>query len=126
IEGADRDLRRLNEAMQRGRMDENVEYPSEKRLPGGIPQFDLAVAAGPWVEVFDVGQLRDQRQIDDGLFRIRISGDSMLPTFGDGDVVEFRCVRDFPHGLKIGRAYYIQRDTQATFKRLARVGRSAL
>jgi transcriptional regulator with XRE-family HTH domain len=82
-----------------------------------VPTFDLSVAAGGWQEVVEVGALHDPGQIDRGLFRIRIRGDSMEPRWPNGSLVEFRCVRG---ELAVGRDYYVQRDDQATFKRLVK------
>ena len=83
-----------------------------------IPMFDLAVAAGGWTEVVEVGELRDERQIRDGRFRIRIRGQSMEPVHPNGCLIEFQSVKWGIDELLIGRDYYVQRDSEATFKRL--------
>ncbi len=98
-----------------------------------IPTFDLAVAAGPWTEVTEVGQLHDPRQIEAGLFRIRIQGDSMEGEGGydDGALVEFECLREGGaagdgHRLEEGEDYYVQVGDEATFKRLEQIGKETL
>lgn len=106
--------------------DENVEPYSKDQLPPVIPMFDLAVAAGRWVDVDETGQVCDPQQIDHGLFRVRIRGDSMTPRFKDGDVVEFRCLRDGRDALEVGAFYYVQKDHQATFKELVEIGEETL
>jgi SOS-response transcriptional repressor LexA len=88
-----------------------------RSVPATVPTFDLSVAAGGWQEVLEVGELHDPGQIDRGLFRIRIRGDSMQPRWPNGSLVEFRCVRG---ELVVGRDYYVQREDEATFKRLVK------
>lgn len=105
-------------------VDDNVEpYSEEKLLP--IPQFELAVAAGGWVEIEGVAEVVNPRQMEQGLFRIRIRGDSMTSrkkgenSYPDGSIVEFRCVRLDREGLVEGQDFYVQRDDgRATFKRV--------
>ena len=98
--------------------DTNVEPYSMESVPN-IPLFDLGVAAGGWVEITCEAEVCDPRQMDHGLFRIRIRGDSMEPDYQDGEVVEFRCLREDRDGFEKGLDYYFQRsDGTATFKRL--------
>jgi transcriptional regulator with XRE-family HTH domain len=91
--------------------------PNDLRPVPEIPTFELAVAAGPWADVCEVAELHSPRQIADGRFRIRIKGDSMSPKFPHGTLVEFRHV---PCGVEveIGKNYYVQVDSMATFKHL--------
>jgi len=105
--------------------DNNVEPYSEQAVPR-IPSFDVAVAAGNWVDVPEAMQVCDPRQIDHGLFRIRLRGDSMSPRFKDGETIEFRCLRDGRDALEVGASYYVQRDGEATFKQLAEIGEDVL
>lgn len=84
-----------------------------------IPTFDLTLAAGPWSDVIDIPDVCGPDSIAQGLFRVRLSGDSMAPTYKDGMIVEFECLRDGMDELRPGRDYYVQReDGAATFKRL--------
>jgi SOS-response transcriptional repressor LexA len=99
-------------------VDRNVVPYTEQALPGQIPTFDLAVAAGPWCDVAEVGLVCDPRAIDHGFFRVLIRGDSMAPRWKDGTTVEFRCLREGRDALHAGEDYYVQRDSEATFKRL--------
>lgn len=99
-------------------LDQNVEPYSEVKL-FDIPLFDLSVAASGWVEASEIGGVSDPRVIEQGLFRIRIRGDSMQKTWNTGDVTEFKLVRWGVDELKIGADYYVHRnDGYATFKRL--------
>lgn len=100
--------------------DQNIDPFSEQKIRE-IPTFDLAVAAGKWADVHELGEVHDPLKIDHGLFRVRIRGDSMSPRFKEGQVVEFRCLRDGRDSLEIGAFYYVQRDGQATFKMLEKV-----
>jgi hypothetical protein len=99
-------------------VDQNVEPYSEQPVPR-IPTFDLPLAAGPWVEVEQIAEIREPGMIDQGLFRVRLRGDSMSPEYPDGQVVEFKCLRVEYEGAEVGRDYYVQKsDGTATFKRL--------
>jgi Peptidase S24-like len=101
---------------------ENVERHDGKTFPE-IPMFDLSVAAGPWTDVLDVPEVWGDDTIQQGLFRVRIAGDSMLPRFKTGMIIEFQCLRDGRHFLAIGADYYVQKaDGSATFKRLVAIG----
>jgi transcriptional regulator with XRE-family HTH domain len=98
--------------------DQNLEPYSELKL-FEVPLFELSVAAGNWTDVEGAGEICDPRQMEQGLFRVRLRGDSMRPTYNDGDVVEFRCLRADHDGIIVGRDYYVQRnDGMATFKRI--------
>ena len=92
-----------------------------------VPQFDLSVAAGPWADVAETGEVWGDVQIALGLFRVRISGDSMMPDYKSGQIVEFKCHRDGVDELKPGCDYYVQKgDGLATFKRLVKIGAESL
>jgi phage repressor protein C with HTH and peptisase S24 domain len=99
--------------------DQNIELGSKRVLDAEIPMFDMSVACGHWVQIEELAEVCDPRQIDQGLFRIRLSGDSMKPKYNSGDVVEFKCLRYGRDELEIGKDYYVQlEDGLATFKRL--------
>lgn len=101
--------------------DRSVEPYSERPLLAEIPLFELSVACGTWTDVSEVEDVLSPAQIEQGLFRVRLAGDSMTPEYRAGQVVEFRCVRVGHDGLVAGRDYYIQRaDGCATFKRVER------
>jgi transcriptional regulator with XRE-family HTH domain len=92
-----------------------------------IPTFDLAVAAGNWVEVVQEGQVFDPCAIGHGRFRVHIDGDSMEPAYKHGILVEFRCLREGEDELEAGKDYYVQRaDGTATFKRLEKISEDTL
>ena len=105
----------------------NVEPFSERHFVERIPFFEQCVAAGVWVDVTDNedgGARVTPAQLRQGLFRVRIRGDSMTPRFPDGSVIEFRLLRT-PMGVPdfeattSGECYYVQLvDGRATFKRL--------
>lgn len=105
--------------------EENVEPYSEQTISEPIPLFDLCIAAGHWVDVIDNedgGHRVTDAQIRQGIFRVRLRGDSMTPRFPDGAVVEFRLLRT-PEGTPDFEAtaaeecYYVQkRNGTATFK----------
>lgn len=111
-------------------VDANVEPYSEQPIVAEIPFFDLPVAAGGWVSVWDnmdAGHHVTEEQVKQGLFRVRVRGESMTPRYPDGCVVEFRCLRDdcgapgFDQ-LEIGRRYYVQlEDGTGTFKELSAI-----
>lgn len=89
-----------------------------------IPEWELHVAAGDWIESCINGKLDtdDPKQaavLKQGLFRIKIRGDSMLPKFQDGDTIEFKVFRHGDEGdsIQIGKPYYVHRsDGTCTFK----------
>lgn len=84
-----------------------------------IPFFDLSLAAGQWSDVQDIPEICGPGSISQGLFRVRLSGDSMNPRYKSGMIVEFECLRYGVDDMAIGRDYYIQKDDgSATFKRL--------
>lgn len=106
---------------------DNVDPETTRWTPSEIPTFDMAVAAGPWQDVTDVGEVWQPGQIDRGFFRVRIRGDSMQPAYLDGETVEFRCLRDGRDALEVGEDYYVQlADGTATFKRLESVTEEGL
>ena len=106
--------------------DPNVEPYTEEAVPL-IPEFDVAVAAGQWVEVDTLAEVCDPAQIDHGIFRIRIRGDSMQPMYKDGCLVEFKCLRFDRDAIEVGEDYYVQRaDGMATFKTMAKIGEDEL
>lgn len=106
-------------------IDLNVDPYSEVKVYA-VPVFDLAVAAGTWTEITDVIELFRPGQVDNGLFRIYIRGDSMHPRWPNGALVEFRCLRDGRDELEIGEDYYVQVDGQGTFKRLEKFDEETL
>lgn len=115
--------------------DFNVEPYSEVAIAEPIPLFELCVAAGHWVDVTDnqeAGHHVTEAQIRQGLFRVRLRGDSMKPRFPDGATVEFRLLRT-PEGTPdfeataAGECYYVQKvDGTATFKTLESRDRDTL
>lgn len=101
--------------------DANVEPYSEVAVPE-IPLFEASLAAGSWTDVSEIGEVCDPRQIDHGLFRVRLAGDSMKPRYPDGAIVEFMCIRFDRDRLEVGKNYYVQRDDgTATFKQLLKI-----
>lgn len=97
---------------------QNIEVGSLQRYYE-IPTFDRDLAAGHWTEAIGVGGEvpLSPEQIQQGLFRVRLSGDSMTPRYKDGDLVEFRIVPIGVHDVIDGADYYVQRhDQMATFK----------
>lgn len=121
----------LKEKGSKGRQtdfeDRSIEPYSEQALLAEVPMFDLSVAAGSWTDVSDVeGVMLTEDQIRQGLFRVRLAGDSMKPAYQSGDVVEFRCLRISHEGPLEGKDYYVQKnDGTATFKRLADISEDA-
>lgn len=100
-------------------VDSNVDPYSVSRLVAEVPVFDLSVAAGGWSDVSGQIEVHDDAQINQGLFRVRIRGDSMQPVFPDGSIVEFRIVRRGREGWPIGKNCYVQLARgDATFKHL--------
>lgn len=99
------------------KIDANVEPYSEEKVPS-IPQFEADLAAGAWTDVPQMA-VCDPRQIDHGIFRVRLRGDSMTPDYKDGQIAEFQCLRCSRDGIVKGEDYYVQRsDGTATFKRV--------
>jgi hypothetical protein len=100
-------------------LDRNVDPYSEQKIPTEIPLFDLSVACGSWADVGESMEVCDPRAIEQGLFRVRLSGDSMSPKWKNGDIAEFKCLRWAEDVLEVGKDYYVQRDDgTATFKTL--------
>jgi SOS-response transcriptional repressor LexA len=105
-----------------GEFDTNVEPYSIVRLIAPIPTFDLPIAAGAWADVSGQIEITDARQIEQGLFRVHVRGDSMQPKYPDGCIVEFRIVRRGRDGWPIGKNCYVQLASgDATFKRMEAV-----
>jgi SOS-response transcriptional repressor LexA len=99
-------------------IEENVERYTEQAVDE-IPMFDLSLSAGPWSDVLDVPDICDPQMIQRGLFRVRISGNSMSPDYKSGMILEFRCLRPGEDRIEVGKDYYVQRDDgSATFKRV--------
>lgn len=108
--------------------DENVETYSYRETD--IPQFEMHVAAGGWVDVMDDneqnGHILTQSQIKRGLFEVRVRGDSMdggKRPIKDGSIIRFKKLVD-ENGqvdcslIENGKSYYVQlNDNRATFKR---------
>jgi phage repressor protein C with HTH and peptisase S24 domain len=66
----------------------------------------------------DVPAICGPDAISRGLFRVRLSGDSMTPAYKTGSIVEFECLREGYHTMALDMDYYVQRnDGTATFKR---------
>ncbi len=107
--------------------DNNAE-PYTEQSTGEIPTFDLAVAAGSWMEVPENGELNLNNKLEaakhrTGIFRIRLRGDSMEKVWPDGSLVEFRLLKwdgllEEGDRLETGQDYYVQKISEATFKRL--------
>lgn len=84
-----------------------------------IPLFELSLAAGPWSDVADLPEICGPDSLRQGLFRVRLAGDSMLQKYKSGVIVEFECLRCEMDSMEIGRDYYVQKnDGTATFKRV--------
>lgn len=87
------------------------------------PQWDCNVAAGDWVDcptAFALDTRNDEWRaiLRQGLFRVRIAGDSMESVWHDGEIVEFKRMVLDENGFVKGEDYYIHRsDGMATFKR---------
>jgi phage repressor protein C with HTH and peptisase S24 domain len=108
------------------KVDQNVDRLTERRF-FQIPRFDLVISSGGWADAIGIGETHDPLSIDQGLFRIRLAGDSMAPDFPDGCVVEFCCIRPSSPEIRVGDCYYVHRsDDMATFKRLKSMGRVSL
>ena len=111
-------------------LDRNIEPYGEEHFEAEIPLFDLPIAAGGWESVWDnqdAGHHICDKQLRQGVFRVRVRGDSMSPRYPDGCVVEFKCMMseqgtpDFD-GLEVGKRYYVQLDDgSGTFKELAAI-----
>ena len=101
--------------------DNNLQMSTMQRMQP-IPTFDLAVAAGQWVEVGGEGIAPDLATFDRGVFRIRIAGDSMEQKYPSGSIVEFCLVQPDQDDVVPGRNYYWHRaDNFATFKTLEKI-----
>jgi hypothetical protein len=116
-------LERLGIALKMQR-DELEELINSAGVSPGIPTFDRNLAAGAWTEAVMVDESDvSPEQFELGLFRVKISGDSMLPKYKDGCTVEFRVLRIADDGLEVGGDFYIQRDDgMATLKRVSAIG----
>ncbi len=102
-------------------MDANVEPYTEERFYK-VPEYEVAVAAGEWVETTEEEGGSAPWRIDHGVFRIRIRGDSMKPEYKDGQIIEFQCLRFDVHSPVVGCDYYVQQsDGRATFKRMEKI-----
>lgn len=107
--------------------DRSVEPYGEQSLRADPPTFEISIAAGDWVEITDNeynGQRVTPAQIAQGLFRVRIRGDSMEPRFEDGALIEFKLLRTDAGrpdlaAMAEGQPYYVQlSDGRHTFKLL--------
>lgn len=85
-----------------------------------VPEFDLRIAAGPWIDVGDEAASPDNSYaVVQGRFRVRVRGDSMEPRWPDGSMIEFRRIVLGREHLPFGEDCYVQTaDGRATFKRL--------
>jgi len=108
---------------------ESLSPAAEYQSPGQktfrqIPIWDMDIAAGAWVAVPVGGELDcddpvQRAVIEQGLFRVRINGDSMERVWHDDEIVEFQIVRADRDDLRAGDDYMIIRsDSTGTFKRL--------
>lgn len=102
--------------------DEPSNVPGPKQKLYEIPLFDLSLAAGDWAEVGTEGEIHDPKSMEQGLFRVRIAGESMEKRYRNGAIIEFRRLRvDYESPIP-GEDYYFQQDNgTATFKRLKAV-----
>ena len=95
--------------------------PGEIRL-ARIPEYDLSLSASGWSELIGVEDHtmeRDANVIDQGRFRVRISGNCMSPAFPDGSLVECLIVRLGRDSMPVGDPVVLTNsDGQSTFKRL--------
>ena len=90
------------------------------RAAGGrewIPKFDLVLAASGFCDTPEAGVVLEERAMRHGLFIVRLVGDCMEPDWKDGQEIVLRIVRSCK-ALRVGRDYYVQRNHEATFKRL--------
>jgi hypothetical protein len=91
-----------------------------------IPIYDLSSPASHWAEINGAEGRTDEsgrnnRAVDQGLFRIRIHGDCMEPAYHDGDIVEFKIWRN-DSSFPIGRNVVLTNsDGLSTFKKLDRI-----
>lgn len=91
-----------------------------------IPEWECNVAAGEWVDchsvaAFDTNSQEYRSILRQGLFRIRIVGDSMEDVWHDGSLVEFKRLYADEGGFAKGEDYYVHRaDNTATFKRFVK------
>jgi SOS-response transcriptional repressor LexA len=107
-------------------LDQNIELGSMQRY-ADIPMFDLSVACGGWADVGEAMEVCDPASIEQGLFRVRLSGDSMVPKYKSGEIVEFKCLRYGEDPIEPGKDYYVQReDGMATFKRVEKVDETGI
>jgi SOS-response transcriptional repressor LexA len=98
-------------------VDRNVEQLREfKVVP--VPTFELSIAAGGWTDIDGVAEVCDPALIDQGHFRIRIRGESMRPRYKDRSLIEFRWLHVDRERFIEGRDYFVQREHDATFKRV--------
>ncbi len=108
-------------------LDSNIEPYGSVDIPFDIPFFDLPVAASGWEDVID-NESASYRvtadQVRQGLFRVRVRGDSMEPKIPDGSIVEFRLIKTQEgtpdcSSIRVGKNYYVQLDDgTGTFKQV--------
>lgn len=106
-------------------MDPRPLSPHENARPVPMPKasviFDLPLAAGQWQEIPQACHIDDPTVLASGRFCVRLTGESMEPSYHSGQIVEFQFVQhhDSP---RIGLNYYVQRsDGCATFKKLLKI-----
>lgn len=108
----------------------NLDIPNANRAVAAelmpIPEWECAVAAGEWVDcntvaAFDTNSQEYRSILRQGLFRIRIAGDSKEDVWHDGSLVEFKRLYADEGGFVKGEDYYVHRaDNTATFKRFVK------
>lgn len=86
-----------------------------------IPEWPIDIRANTWMPApiaeFDYDDPEDRLILDRGIFRLKIQGDCMEPTYRDGSRVEFQLVRVDQHIMIPGRGYAVcKSDGTATFK----------
>lgn len=80
------------------------------------PTYNQSIAAADWAEV-ETAEVEHADVVQQGLFRVRVSGDCMAPRFPDGCTVEFRLINLAERRIEPGAPYYVQHaDGRATFK----------
>ncbi len=103
--------------------DDNIQPAPSNALP--IPEWTAEIACGHWIDC-TTGALDPDTQmaiIRAGRFRVRATGDSMLPLYRPGALVQFRIIRIDEEPLILGADYYVQNsDGQCTLKTLESIG----
>jgi transcriptional regulator with XRE-family HTH domain len=102
--------------------------PRQSRSPRAvqeIPVAELSASAGPMTDVIEEGE--PFTRVPGMLFRIRIAGDSMMPDWKSGELVEFLSLTKNSPDIAAGNDYFVESmEGLATFKRLQRIERHGL